>query len=167
MDILFLKIDYCNFILQRASNKFFIITRKNMKKGIAFFLFIWYNIIVVKSALYMMASIAPIGGIAQLVRAHAWHAWGHWFNSNCLHHIKNSPWKLAILLIFRGCFNLILLWIDYKSWDCKGLKFIVYIHTNAFAICTLRMTWIAKGYWYWMFITPALRLQICGPIFND
>ena len=28
------------------------------------------------------------GGIAQLVRAHAWHAWGHWFDPNCLHQTK-------------------------------------------------------------------------------
>ena len=28
------------------------------------------------------------GGIAQLVRVHAWHAWGRWFEFNCLHQKK-------------------------------------------------------------------------------
>ena len=30
--------------------------------------------------------IYPLGGLAQLVRAHAWHAWGHWFDSSISHH---------------------------------------------------------------------------------
>ena len=30
------------------------------------------------------------GGIAQLVRVHAWHAWGHWFDPSCLHQNKNG-----------------------------------------------------------------------------
>ena len=28
------------------------------------------------------------GGIAQLVRVHASHAWGRWFDPSCLHHPK-------------------------------------------------------------------------------
>ena len=33
----------------------------------------------------------PLGGLAQLVRAHAWHAWGHWFDSSISHHSLTHP----------------------------------------------------------------------------
>ena len=38
----------------------------------------WYNTIC-------CGNRRSYGGIAQMVRAHAWHAWGRWFDSNCLH----------------------------------------------------------------------------------
>ena len=52
---------------------------------------------VTKSALRWGAD--KQGGLAQLVRAPASHAGGHWFESSSLHHEKSSPCRVGFFLV--------------------------------------------------------------------
>ena len=56
----------CRFYLAEACQKFH------------FFTFSTFSLFTITYNLFS-------GGIAQLVRAHAWHAWGRWFEPTCLH----------------------------------------------------------------------------------
>ena len=80
-DIISRRIPVCQSHFLEGTKK----SQKTFQKPLDKSLRMWYNTI-------------RCGGIAQLVRAHAWHAWGHWFDSNCLHHKQTES-------IYRLCFS--------------------------------------------------------------
>ena len=134
-DIISWRIPVCQSHFLEGTKK----SQKTFQKPLDKSLRMWYNII-------------RCGGIAQLVRAHAWHAWGHWFDPNCLHQQKENFCLPKVLFLFIQAAGLVY-HHDAVVYIIKGGKPPLYLITRqrvfsrGLMISTLRLD-LLESVWY-------------------